>query len=380
MAKLPYSRVVNVYVLRNDKFPAKRGFGTPILLTTQSVPGVLDASHRTKLYASMDEIAVDWNAGDSFYDAALQGFSQNPRPTIVKAGYVDVGTGDDGNDMKDQLDSLYDADNDWYWIGIERGLRDTVFASALIEWTEAKSKFSLIDSNDADMENAASSASIAAAKKGTVVRSAIFYDTDPDQYPGFALACRNATFNLDEANSAYTDKYKRLTGLSPIDKTSSVITAITGFVPGIGQSTTAGHCGMCYIDIGDQDFTVEGSTLTPNVFIDEIHVADWLVARTEEEMLAVKLNNNRIPFDDEGMEMLASAARTVMAQARRAGLIANDYNPETGKYEPAVIFEVPSALSVPASQRKARIAPKIVVKFRYVGAVHYATVEYQMNF
>ena len=118
----------------------------------------------------------------------------------------------------------------------------------------------------------------------------------------------------------------------------------------------------------------------PNVFIDEIHATDWIIARTEEETLGILLNNARIPYTDAGMEQLASGARAVMRMADRAGLIANDLDPETGDYLPSVIFTIPSVFDVPASQRKARIAPEIKVEFRYAGAVHYTTINYRMTF
>jgi hypothetical protein len=135
-----------------------------------------------------------------------------------------------------------------------------------------------------------------------------------------------------------------------------------------------------YIDIGDRNFVAEGSTLTPNVFIDEIHATVWIIFRTEEETLGVLLNNQRVPYTDAGMETLASGARTVMRMADRAGLIAQDFNPETGDYEPAVEFQIPSVFDVPESQRVARIAPDIRVRFRYSGAVHYTTIHYTMTF
>ena len=158
------------------------------------------------------------------------------------------------------------------------------------------------------------------------------------------------------------------------------MTAVTGYTPGVGQSTTAGHCANTYIDIGSRNFTVEGSTLTPNVFLDEIHATDWIISRTEEEALGIKLNNPRIRMDDTGMQMLAGAVRTVMQQAWRAGIIANDLNPETGEYEAAVQIDVPSVFDVPESQRKARVAPAIECRFRYAGAVHYTVVRYSMTF
>ena len=135
-----------------------------------------------------------------------------------------------------------------------------------------------------------------------------------------------------------------------------------------------------YVDIGGRDFVVEGQTLTANVFIDEIHATDWIIARTEEESLGILLNNARVPFTDQGMELLASAARTVMKQAARAGLVAEDLDPTSGTYEAAVVVTVPSVFDVPESQRKARIAPEIHVRFRYAGAVHYTTIRYQMTF
>ena len=42
MAKLPYSRVVNVNLTRSDAFPSRRGFGIPLILTTTAVAGILD--------------------------------------------------------------------------------------------------------------------------------------------------------------------------------------------------------------------------------------------------------------------------------------------------------------------------------------------------
>lgn len=380
MAKLPYSRTVKVSLTRNDRFPARRGFGIPLFLTSQAVVGEVDASNRTKLYSSHEEVAADFAAGDEAYKAALIAFSQNPRPTAWKVGYVQLDSSPTAVELQAQMDLIYAADQDWYFVGIEDTLRDSTQLQGLIDWIEAKPKFAILDTNDADVLNAGSSSSLPATNKGTVERTAFFYHADALEYPGVALAALLSTFNFDEAQSAYTAKYKKLRSVTPSDVTSAQLTAITGFVPEIGQDTASGHVTNAYIDIGDQDFVVEGSTLTPDVFIDVIHATDWIVFRTEEEMLGVLLNNNRVPFTDEGMEMLAGAVRTVMARARIAGLIADDIDPETGEYSPSVDIQVPAALSVPASQRASRVAPVIICNFRYAGAVHYSTVRYEMNF
>lgn len=380
MARLPYSRVVNVTMSRNDAFPSRRGFGVALFLTPAEKAGKLDASHRTRAYGSMEEVAVDWATSDEFYKAAELAFSQNPRPIQIKAGFVDIETASTASDLKGELDAIYDADQDWYWIGIDASMRDEGYLDGLIEWVQAKNKMAILDTNDPDHESQNNSTCISARHKNTVDRTATFYHTDPDEYAGFALAASLGTFNFDDANSAYTAKFKRLMSVSPVNIGSSAVQAVTGFVPQIGQSADTGHMANTYVDIGGRNFVVEGSTLTPNVFIDEIHATDWIIARTEEEALGILLNNKRVPFTDAGMEQIASAARTVMQSATRAGLVAQDLNPLTGEYEPAVEITVPSVFDVPESQRKARIAPAISVRFRYAGAVHYTTIHYHMTF
>lgn len=381
MAKLPYSRVVRVTLSRDDSYPEQRGFGIPLFLTTQEKVGVLTELLRTRAYGSIEEVADEWDAEDEFYKAATAAFMQNPRPVQIKVGFLNLDSSPSAQELQDELDAIQDFDPLWYWVDVEAPLRDGAFLEGLFEWVEARTKLSVITSNDEDTETTSTSTSLAALCKDRFERSAIFYQTadNADEYPGYAYAALLGTFNFDEADSAYTGKFKKLQGITPVNLGSNAVQQITGFQPQLGMSATAGNCANCYIDIGGQDFVVEGSTLTPNVFIDEIHATDWIISRTEEQALAVKLNAKRVPFTDAGMEMLASAATIVMTQATRAGLIAIDLD-DNGDYKPAIEYFVPSVFDVPASQRAARIAPEIVVKFRYAGAVHYTTIHYRMTF
>lgn len=381
MARLPYSRTLDVTLSRNDAFPTRRGFGVAMFLTSTEKAGKLDADNLTRVYGSHEEVAADFAATDDFYKASLAAFSQNPKPLQIKAAYyAGVSTVNDAAEMKTALDAIYDTDQEWYWLSVETALRDTVMIDGLIEWIEAKNKIAAIDSNAAGTEDKTNTAVVAARHKGAVERTFVFYHPTATEYCAFALAASLGTRNFDEADSAYTAKFKNLKGVSPVNIGSNATQAVTGFTPKLGQSSAAGHMACTYVDIGGRNFVVEGSMLTANVFIDEVHATDWIIARTQEELLGILLNNDRVPFTDEGMAQLASAARTVMRQANRAGLVARDLDPVTGEYEPAVEFTVPSALSVPESQRKARVAPPIQVKFRYAGAVHYTTIDYTMQF
>lgn len=382
MAKLPYSRVVNVSLNRNS-FVAKRGFGIALFLSTVAVAGILDETHRTKFYSSLLEVRADHATSTQVYKAATKVFSQSPRTVGFKVGYVDTPTGGLTADViKDELDAILEADSNFYWIGHEAAMRDTPTGvqHGIIEWTEANNRQAFLGSVASGLLDANNTTNVAAVHKGIYERSSVHYLAVADDYGDFALATSLSTYNFDEPDSHYTAAFKRLEGVTPANLNSAQHMAVTGFVEALGQNTIAGHCANAYIDIGDRDFVTYGSTLTPNVFIDEIHASDWIVARCEEEMLNVLLNNNRVPFDDGGMALLASAPELVMSQARRAGILANDRNPITGLYEPSVIIHTPSVFDVPESQRKARIAPPIAVDFRYAGAVHYARAEFTMAF
>jgi len=381
MAKLPYSRVVNVTLTRSQSSAARRGFGVALLLTTVAVAGILDATYRTKVYGSMEEIVVDHASNTDVYKAAEAAFSQNPKPMQIKVGFATfVPATGTAAELKAQLDLIYAYDSEWYWIGLTAPLRDRASLDGLVEWVTAKRLFAMIDSNDAGTEASNNTTCVAARHKNTTDRAAVFYHTDAAEYGGFALAALLGTFNFDNASSAYTAKFKKLVGVSPLNKSSAVVQAVTGFTPGIGQAVGTGHMANAQIDIGGQNFVIEGSTLTPNVFIDEVHATDWIIARTEEQALNLFLNQQRIPFTDVGMETLASAARVVMNLATLAGLIAEDIDLTTGLYKAAIRYEIPKALSVPESQRKARIAPPVRVHFRYAGAVHWTQIDYYMSF
>lgn len=380
MAVIPYNRVVDVSLSRNDAFPSRRGFGTQLIITTESVATKVDATTRTKLYGSIEEVVADWAPTTSAYKAALSAFSQNPRPTQIKIGHVLDDATMTSEELGAQLDLLEAYDNDWYFLTIAANLRDVAATAAIPTWIEARNKLALIDSNDEETMDPSDTTSLAAASKGEFERTGVFFHSDPAQYPAAALAAYMQTRDFDDAGTAYTASFKNLKGVAADNISSAELTAVTGFTPGEGQSESAGHMANAYIDIGGRNFTVYGSTLTANVFLDEIHATDWIIARTEEEALGIMLNNARIPFTDQGMQMLAGSVRTVMQVAGRTGLIAVDVDPQTSEYEAAVEITVPSVFEVPESQRKARIAPAIQCRFRYAGAVHYTTIRYQMAF
>lgn len=378
---LPASTVVDVTVTANDRFPPRTGFGTVLFLQSKAVAGEVDGTVRTKLYGSMQEVEDDFLPADEAYKAALDAFSQNPRPRRLKIAYYDATTAVDAATLQAELDDILTYDGGWYWIVPEADLRDTAIIDGLVDWTEANGRrFNMIASNDANMTDPADATNLAARFKGTVERTAIIYSSKADEYPDMALAAYLGTFNLDEPGTSYTSMFKRLRRISVEDIPTADVAAITGTTPHLSTATATGHIGNVYVDIGGVPQLYGGQTLTPYVFIDEIHFRDWLTVRTEEQILGVLTNNNKVPYTAKGMAMLTGAVDVVMGQAKRNGSLAEDIDEATGLYQPAYTIDEIDIFSVPEAQRKARIAPAIRVDFRAAGAVHYAAVRYNVSF
>lgn len=378
--KLPYSRVIKVDVNRRDNFPSRRSFAIQLILTGTAVAGQVDATNRTKYYATPEEVEADYAANTTVYAQALTAFRRNPRPIGLKVGFIDLTVATDAAGMITEMGLLNDFDSSWYTVTVDKAMRDHVRLDGLAQWIEAREKQAFIDTNAVATKTPGDTTAFAGRNKNLWERTSAFWHDDADTYSAASAAAYVGTRNFDDADSHYTLKFKQAPGIPAVNVGSAALTAITGFVEQQGQAAGSGSLANTLIDIGDQAFFVEGGTLTQNTFIDEIHAADWLKARAEEAGLALYLNNARIPYTDQGMEQLASVPRMVMALGVRAGIVAVDLNPANGEFEEAWNVEVPSVFDVTEAQRKNRIAPAIVTNFRFAGAVHWSALQFNMSF
>lgn len=393
-APLPYSRIVDVTVTREDRFPSQRGFSTALLLTSTLLTGKVDATTRTKLYSTIEEVAADgWSIVGPTYLAAQAFFMADPRPTQLKIGFVDI---DGAPTMASEIAALNAFDSDWYWACHTSELQDQLVAqTALAAWFETQNKIIALDTADVDTKTAipAANSSIAkVVKDAGYDRSPVFYHPNAaTELLGVRAWAYTTGRNLDRANyeaakrgridsgQAYTLKFKELRGATAADLDSAAVQAITGFSPGNGLVTTAGNYANTYINIGGLNMLVEGTTPRGS-FIDEIHAIDWLRARMQESVLAALANEPRIPMTDTGVGFLIQAGVVPpLNRAVAAGILATDFD-EAGRLLPPYETSVDKVANIPAAQRRNRIAPDIKALARIAGAIHYATVGITLKF
>ncbi|MCB1423152.1 MAG: DUF3383 family protein [Nitratireductor sp.] len=378
MPRLPIDRVVDVNLTRRDNFATRRGFGVPLLVHAEAA-GPLDANTRTKVYGSMDEVAVDYAPATEAYKMAQAAFSQEVQPVQIKLGWRDPAKVT-GPDFTAELDAIWDYDPDWYWLHFDSGIRGVdVMEDAAMAWGQTRRIQIGFEGNEVEIQSPADATNLGARAKGeSYDRSWGFYHTDAALYPAVALSSRLATFNFDDPDSAYTAKFKRLVGIAPVNIGSAGVQGATGFVPQLGLQSAQGHLWNTYVDIGGVEMVVEGQNFG-EAFIDEVHAGDWIVSRTEERLLDLLANNNRIPYTNRGVGMLVHCVEEILNRAFIAGLVA-DFENEFGEILPAFEIKVQRVEDVAQSQRRQRIAPTIQAFFRYAGAIHYTRVDYTMTF
>ena len=325
MASLPYTRVVNVTLTRQDNFPTIAGFGIPLIfspIVSDVTAGAVDATTFTKVYGSLEEVAVDWGTATAAYITAQDIFQQDITPAQIKIGYVDPTAITAGLNLLQQFDDA------WFW-----GLPASAAAAAwhdvaadmteFMDWFEAQDKILGILSTDANTENVADTTSVAyVAQNGNYANTFVAYHDDATEATSLhaVAAAYGAIRNFDDANSRYTLKFKNFNGVAVVGKGSAVIQAVTGFVPGTGLDATQGRYANTYVDIGGADFFTEG-TMADGGFIDEKHFEYWIIARVQEEVLGLFLNNASVPYTDIGFDMVAQAVQAVLSRALTAGTI-----------------------------------------------------------
>jgi hypothetical protein len=220
--------------------------------------------------------------------------------------------------------------------------------------------------------------------------SPVFYHTDPTSYLGIAAWGYAAGRDFDRANyrlaqqgridsgQAYTLKFKTLPGVESINRPSSVIQAITGFVPGLGSDPAQGHRANTYANFAGSLMLIEG-TVPSGAFIDEIHVMAWIKARVQESLFGVLRTNARVPYTNQGVAFLIEAGiNPPMRRAFAAGLIAP--REEDGLLIPEFQVSVDDIINVPAAQRRNRIAPDIKVVFQFANAIHFVSATLTLKY
>ena len=118
--------------------------------------------------------------------------------------------------------------------------------------------------------------------------------------------------------------------------------------------------------------TMDGRTFTGE-WIDVIRFRDWLKDYIQTEIVSLLANRKKVPYTDQGIQLIVNKLRESLKEGQRVGGIAPDEFDADGNLVPGFVIEVPLASEISANTKTTR---ELTLNFsaRLAGAIHVVTI------
>lgn len=236
------------------------------------------------------------------------------------------------------------ADADWYHLSLDSNSQAEIVAGAV--WAEANVIIFGAQSSDTEQKNPASTSDVMyALQTAGYTRTYCMWHEKPEQQ--FATGAWSGLI-LPKTIGSATWANKALAG---VDK--SVLNDTE-------RHAIDGKNGNYYVSLKKIGFTFNGKAASGR-FLDITQGIDWFNARLVERYLALLANNDKIPYTDEGADLMRNEGLAQIAEAGRVGL---------ADLAQAYAFDVPRVATQNPNDKTARIFNFMTYSFVLQGAVH----------
>lgn len=169
-----------------------------------------------------------------------------------------------------------------------------------------------------------------------------------NQYPEAALASLNLTYTPGSKNWAYST----LEGITPDTFSETVIAEINALNSNY------------YVATGGENVYFQGKT-PGGSWIDIVTGADWIKFNIQNGLLSLLINTPKVPYTDQGINMVANVVRNVLNQAVALGILAVSAAMPLG-----YIINVPTAASISQTQKNTRVLNNLTFSGNVSGGIN----------
>lgn len=300
--------------------------------------GDITAGLQTALAALSAAITATDNTTDVTVDADNTGdlFGY----TVTDSIKIEDVTADPG--LAADLAAIRAATTDWYGLALD--CCSPAEAKVATNWAESNDVLFIAHVFDAnEYDSGSSTDAMADAQTNAYARSAVLYAPSAVDFAGAAWLGER----LPSTPGTSTWAHKTLAGVATdANIKSGEYTAISD------------KNGNAYRTIAGKNITLFGTTGSGE-FIDITRLADWIEARIEEEVFALLISNEKVPFTDEGAAMIRGAIERPLLQGVVNGALTPDFT-----------ITIPTIASLSAADKAARNLSGITVTCTATGAVH----------
>ncbi len=272
----------------------KRSFGIPLFVSEDNT---FSGGDVVRAYASNAEAQADSELGADGKAAAAIAFQQDDAKLVplIKVCEVDLSA----ETVSQQLANIEAADPDFYGVCLASRAKAKILE--LATYAETEKKLASAQSSDADFL-AGTAGNVADTIKGlSQLRTIVSYHADDSEFLDWGWLCAKLAADPDSRVTNWYD------------------CTIAGVTPGALSTTAEGLIeadgGNHYTTLGGVGATYPGKTAGGR-WIEEVVTDDWLEARIKERIAALRLkvsnNNQRINYDQVGLERYGTEIRTAM--------------------------------------------------------------------
>ncbi len=234
------------------------------------------------------------------------------------------------------------ADADWYGFVIDSpSTLERIDAAA---WAETQNVIFATESADTDIISSSTTDLFSDFQDDSLARTVALFHPEQDAFAGAAWLGLMLTFLPGQATWAF----KTLSGVTVTEITETEI----GYV--LGKS------GNIYTEVGGVNITRLG-TSPGGEFIDTTTVVDWTKARIQEGVFAMIANLPKLPYTDEGVDLVKAVIYGVLQTGIGQGALAASPEP---------LVEAPLVSEVDPVDRANRLLPDVSFSATLAGAIH----------
>ena len=249
--------------------------------------------------------------------------------------------------------AIQSYDNDWYgWVLASRDSADILAAA---NWTESVRKLFGTAIAEAGAYNPESTTDTGyLLYNGNYYRTFWFYHKDAaSDFPEAAVMAR--CFAILPGGETWANK--KLAGVTTDPLTETQYIAIKG------------KNGNTFERFRNISITQNGK-VAAGEWIDVIRFRDWLQEEITVNVFNALVNNNKIPYTDEGIAIIEAQIRQALELGTRRGGIAPIEYDEDGNENYGYTISVPLSSSISANQKATRVLQDVSFTARLAGAIH----------
>jgi hypothetical protein len=325
------SKYVDVVITRQTQAVTQKGFGLPLILSTDKELSYTEYAGDTALA----DIGEEFGTNSNTYKLASAILSQTPR--VEKVAVYGIGTyqeGDPATELSAALNTLILTHNDWYYLTCTEQADTEI--TELSNWAEANNKFYFASTSNQTL-----------ASTLNKERTVLLVHNDPTKYPAEAWVGACAAREI----GSYTWTFKTLNGIEPANYDASTVQAIED-----ANAST-------YIREGGVNITSKGVT-TSGDYIDIIQGQDYIQARMTENVFGLLVRISKVPFTYAGLGMVIAEVEKTLKDAANKGIIATDADGN-----PLYTVTAPKLEDISTNDKANRILPDIKWEATIAGAV-----------